>query len=230
MNGRPPEHLNIHHRICVVDIIPEDGKCIRFGELKKQCNKHGISYRILRQELKRLEEAGTIVKEAVKAERGAGTCYRRNLSLHAPELPGFTRIFSDLLGQLKAAVEDVSTDEEKAVMASQGLLSALWVLQLTIYDELALYTTNPDREQAEKRLDSILSDFILPMIKRTTELARLPGACDTKAALAMDKLFVDNQKHWLDVWRSIEVPEDMLDIEEAKRKIAEIKKKAGIRD
>lgn len=214
----------------VFALIPEDGTPIRFKDIHKKCSALGITYRILRQELIHLQEAGTIIKEKAKSRRGAGTQYRRNVSLHVPELPGYNRIFSNLITRMKALVDKTDTEEEKGAIASRGLLSVLWTLNLTIWDELQIYTTTPDKEQAERRLDSVLSDFISPMIKRTAELASLPGACDMRAALAMDQLFVDNMARWLDVRRSVKVSEGKLSIEEAKQKIAEIKKKAGIKD
>lgn len=230
MNGRPLKYVNIGAQKKVFDLIPEDGKCKRFMKLEEECKEHGISYRILRQELKRLEEAGTIVKEAVKAKRGAGTCYRRDVPFHAPGLSQGLRSSSNMIAYLISSVDEMNTEEGKAAMASQGLFSVLWSLHFILHHELAIYTENPDKEDAEKRLDSILMDFIFPMIKRTIVLAVLPGACDIRASLAMEKIIVDNLDRWVDVWRSIEVPEGKLSIEDAKRKIAEIKERAGIKD
>lgn len=289
MNGRPLKYINVDSTIKVLDLIPEDGTCIRFKELKKKCREHVITHRILLRDLKRLEDTGTVVKEAVKTERGAGTCYRRTVFFHSlpPVLGGFlfswddvpgehsepllnllkeetgidfenakilktdsdrticilkdensaeimlnenkekatkatlkisdgrtyelqvkkvnsgldihrgeTQAFSGFISGLKAHVESC----KKESCAAKAVHNALYVLFLTVYDELVEYIENPNKELAEKRLSSVLKDFILPIVMKTTELAALPGACSEKAQKALDCAHAKSLKDWDKIW------------------------------
>lgn len=222
MNGRPLKYINVDSTIKVLDLIPEDGTCIRFKELKKRCREHGITHRILLRDLKRLEDTGTVVKEAVKTERGAGTCYRRTVFLHlSPFIPGDIQTFTDFISVLKDHVESC----KKESCAAKAVHNALYVLFLTVYDELVEYTRNPDKELAEKRLSSVLKDFILPMVMKTTELAALPGACSELAQVALDCAHAKSLKDWDKIiWKCAASIKGDYDYDTLKKKLEELEK------
>jgi hypothetical protein len=229
MNGRPQKYLPRKISVKVLDLIPADGTSKRFKELEAEGKKNGISYRILRQELKRLEKAGTVLREAVKAERGAGTCYRRNMFLNnklaselASELP--LSIFTE--SKIKAyqiqheEEYEVSAKEKeeplyvakradnRAMKGSQIINNALEMLKLTIRDELAEYSNNPDTESAEMRFDSVLEDFIVPLIKQLGPYALIPGALDDKAREVVDRITVEACMRHDDIWNPDEYISD----------------------
>lgn len=186
----------------VAALIPEDGSCIRFKDLEAECKGNKIKYKAMLTALKRLEADGTIVKEAVKADRGAGTCYRRTVFLHSsPTIPGDIQTFSDFISYLKSIVQPAENTDEQAKLAVQGVHNALYVLFLSIYDELVEYTRNPNKKLAEKRLNSVLKDFILPLVMKTTELAALPGACSKQSQVALDCAHAESLKDWDKIWK-----------------------------
>jgi hypothetical protein len=184
----------------VIDLIPADGKCRRFNELQADCNERGISYRRLRQELKRLEGAGTIIREAVATDRGAGTCYRRNVSLNdklASELPLSVFAESNIIAHQISQNKD---EDNRAMEASRTINIGLEMLKLTIRDELGEYAKNPDTESAEMRLDSVLKDFVLPLIKQLTPYSLVPGALDAKAREIVDRVTIEACMLHDDLW------------------------------
>ncbi len=210
------------HRKGVLDLIPENGKAIRFKDIDAIRKEHEISYRELIKELKRLEDAGEIVKEAVKAERGAGTQYRRTVFFHAsPTLPGDIHTFSDFISDLKAYVESCN----KESCAAKAVHNALYILFLSVYDELVEYIENPNKEQAGKRLNSVLKDFILPMVTKTTELAALPGACSEQAQVALDCAHANSLMDWDIVWEcAAAIKDEDYDYDALRKKLKELKK------
>lgn len=205
--GRFPEKAK--RSVEVADLIPEDGTCIRFNELKNECTKHGISHRILLKDLKRLQEAGTIIKEAVKAERGAGTCYKRilidlpfyNTSFPNTTLKAFSVQLKDLEIRLDAiqnkSIKDV--DEEKKI-ATKDFYNLYINIYMTILSELGQYAVNPNRQEAEMHVDSVLKDFIVPMIKKTVTISCHPVMRDEQIKFALFKAPFLGSENWNSVW------------------------------
>lgn len=176
MNGRPQKFLNIKYNFKVADLIPEDGTGIRFKELKAKCKEYDISHRILLKELKRLEEAGTITKEAVKADRGAGTCYRRTTGA----IIAFSKTVEEAVKKIMS-----SSEEQQELVAAMYLHSNLCMIVELIYDELLVHAKDNDKKHAKRRLGSSLRDFILPMIiDHITHLSDLPAASNKYAEAA----------------------------------------------
>ncbi len=195
MNGRPDKYINIRHSVTVADLIPESGTCIRFKELEARCKEHGISHRILLKELKRLEGAGTIIKDAVKADRGAGTCYKRSLKLQIP-------FYKDV----ENAVKEVrsSEEEQRELIAAIYLKGFLTLIETVVYNELLEHARKNNKEIAERRLDSALNDFVLPMIKQITLLSDLPVASSKHVEVAV-RGAIDKSTDWGGVWKKIAI-------------------------
>lgn len=205
-------------RITVLDLIPESN-CIRFKDLQEKCKEAEISYRELLAEVKRLEAAGTVIREAVKAKKGAGTCYRRDTKIHLPfgkeRHKSFMELFHDSPEEL-IGTEPV----EKQVYAALGAIF------LTVADELIMYNiiqhqnrvvqealisihNNPDMAQKlseesaldpDKRLDSALRDFIVPAIKQVTKFTnQIPLSDINHSKKIIEEALVYAWEHWEEV-------------------------------
>ncbi len=88
----------------VAALIPEDG--IRFKELEAKCKQNKIGYKAMLNALDRLQKAGTVVKDAVKADRGAGTSYRRTAIVGRKSNSG-PFIFNSAISNFRAVMEDM---------------------------------------------------------------------------------------------------------------------------
>lgn len=201
--GRFPEKAK--RSVEVADSIPDDGTCIRFNDLKNKCKKHGISHRILLKDLKRLQEAGTIIKEAVNTERGAGTCYKRividNFSPNTP-LNTFSVMLKNLEIMLEAiqnktTLQDVDVAKKIAIKEFYNLYVKIY---MTILSELGQYALNPNRQEAEMRINSVLKDFIVPMIKQTVTISCHPLITNEQARFALFKAPFYGSENWDSVW------------------------------
>ncbi len=203
MKGGIPK-FNVTRHSNLLGLIPEDGTPIRFKDLKVKCKDHKISYRVLLEELQRMEDRGMIIKEAVIAKRGAGTQYKRyeNAPSEYSEDPiavlSFTinrsRLFNDLI---KRQGKD---KDEQEMAASRNLNFALDLLKFSIINELAEYVDAPDKEQAKKSLNSVLKDNIFPLIERMNEFVILPEACGEKARRVMKRLTEEAWTRYKRTW------------------------------
>lgn len=200
MNGRPPKSIKVNRAVRFIDLIPEDGTCIRFNELQDRCKQHGISYRILLKELERLEKAGTVVKEAVIAKRGAGTCYRRTVFPRMLDKTEPSFIFSDYISHAVEYVKSIQDEQELEKEASRLLNNLLADIALTIHDELIQHAQTDDKEQAEKHLNSVLADIVVPMIKETSRLSDLPVASNQKVITAIEDAYIYVSLNWNGLW------------------------------
>lgn len=180
----------------VVDFIPEDGTSIRFKDLETKCKDHKISHRILLKDLERLQDAGMVVKDAVKIKRGAGTQYRRIIAPFTPP-PNYS-IFQKAMEEVEA-IQDKNEREKKAMRAIHGLYITIYI---TILSELIEYTLNPDDQKAKKRLDSALNDFIVPMVKQTMDLVPHPATYDKQEISALVNAIKLGFEDWDKVWDS----------------------------
>lgn len=194
--GRPSVIESRDFTAKVAALISEDG--IRFKELEARCKQNKIGYKAMLNALERLQEAGTVVKDAVKADRGAGTQYRRILAPFTP--PPDYSIFQKAMEEVEA-IQDKNEREKKTMWAIHVLYITIYI---TILSELIEYTLNPDDQKAKRRLDSALSDFIVPRVKQTIDLVPHPATYDKQAILALInaiKLGLDREE-WDKVWES----------------------------
>jgi hypothetical protein len=168
----------------VLRLMPDDGTPIRFKDLKAKCKDSKISYRIMLKELKRLEDTGMILREAVVAkrgERGVGTQYKlRDIA--------YSTGFNDPIGALTATIRDSKSflkrmelfgknQYEIQMEAARNLNYALDLLKLSILEELyycELYNID-NKELADKEFNSALKDKIFPLIMRLRELVGSQG-------------------------------------------------------
>ncbi len=213
-------------RITVLDLIPES-KGIRFKDLQEKCKEAEISYRELLAEVKRLEAAGTVIREAVKAKKGAGTCYKRNVKILLPFGKERYKSFMELF--------NFSPEELGTEPVEKQIYAALGGIFLTVIDELVMYNliqnqnrmvqdalingnNNADMAQQlleeqgdqgdqmkialnpDKRLDSALRDFIVPAIKQVTKLTnQIPSSDTNQSKKIIEEALVYAWEHWEEV-------------------------------
>jgi DNA-binding HxlR family transcriptional regulator len=193
-NGRPPEKGKRKYK--VVDFIPEDGTSIRFKDLETKCKDHTISHRILLKDLERLQEAGIIVKDAVKTERGAGTQYRRRA---APQTPLPTAMYS-LFEKAMESAENIKDKGEREKETMRAIYGLYVMINTSVLAELVEYTLTYDEEKAEKRLDSALEDIIVPLIKEAVRHAPRPVKYTKQAMSSLFNATKFGFEEWNRVW------------------------------
>lgn len=198
MNEKVLEARDSGIRKKIVSFIPDDGKCIQFKELLAKCNENGISYRQLRQELKYLTEAGTVKKEAMKAKRGAGTCYRRTVLVPIDRCISPSSTVLNLKDVMEDMVERNPNKNEAEKWAAWGFCHAYATICQAILNELELSLSYPDPEE---RFDSALNDFIAPLIKRLVPFYRHPAINNERAKSALFEAIMLGYKEWDTVWK-----------------------------
>lgn len=198
MNEKVLDWINRVNEVRVLDLIPENGKSIRFNELQGKCKEHSISYRILLKELKRLEAAGTIIKEFVKAERGAGTSYRRTVFIPIDRYITPTEAVLDFKDVMEDMVEGNPDKNEAEKWAAWGFYRAYATIFQAILNELELSRSYPE---PEKRFDCVLNDFIVPLIKRLSLHYRHPAINNERAKSAIFEAIMLGYKEWDTVWK-----------------------------
>jgi DNA-binding transcriptional ArsR family regulator len=168
--------------------LPEDGTSLHFEELLRRLKDEGISRQTLSTHLKPLVENGAVIREATEIAGRPRITYRRAVfprMVGSPE-PGFT--FSSYISYLVEYITAIQDEQEQEKEAARHLNNLLADIVLTIHEELMEHAQTDDKEQAGKRLDSVIANVIAPMIKETTRYSDLPAASSQKVRKANEKL------------------------------------------
>jgi hypothetical protein len=149
----------------VLSHIPKDMTHIQHKELMAHCVKSGeMVYQSMQDALGRLQTKGLIHKEklqAIKEKRKAGSYYRRI----QPSFGFYDEIPINGLNSLF---------QEAGFTPSEEALKRLWdeshiTVSIWLWDELRAYAINPDKEQAKRRLNLVLTDIIAPKLMELAE-------------------------------------------------------------
>ncbi len=158
----------MYHRNVIEEVlkhIPEDTTSIRHKDLMELCKKDGMAYETMRRALKHLEELGIIEKEAVKSERGAGTCYHRTIGL-----PSWEKDTERLKAQSNTAYA-LSEFTERGLFMERLHSEIDFLIRYGVFPEIHKYVDNPNREQAKARLNTVLKDIVTPWIIKRVDAA-----------------------------------------------------------
>jgi hypothetical protein len=162
-------------------------------ELVALFKEHPLTYRMLRQELMRLQEAGTVIKRKAKSRRGQGTCYRRTVSQY-PDLEAEPQEHQFDFGDIGIIVKqlgEIQDEDQRAMETSKRIYLGYRKLILTMFKESLLCNENPDKAQAEKRLDSVLTDYIMPLSAGLTELFPMLGKYGGKSLEVVEDITLE---------------------------------------
>ncbi len=207
--SRPKREYQKDFENIVYKLIPVDGTPIRHKDLMNKCVPEEMYYQTMQNALKHLEETGYIIKETVKSTKGAGTQYRRftKFSWKGVPFPHDVKSFSEMLKQLNSRALSEQSEYYQAKYGTLNIYHAFdAIFTGIIFPALIEYADNPDKEQAEKRLNIVLKDAIVPLLIQTAKEGIVPALPKFKeqAQIALESMldtgFIESDRQ--DLWNS----------------------------